>query len=82
MNQAESSTPGRPLTLSKRNNKKKIFALSLFVDIISERIFCEFQHSTCASETDEPKRSMERECMESNVKLKAFQDDNGVYMVA
>ena len=42
MDQAESSTPGRPLTNSGKNNKKKIFIVSLFVDSISKDFFCEF----------------------------------------
>ena len=82
MDQAESSTTEIPLTFSGRNDNKKIFVISLFVDSISERVFCELQHSTGASETIELKRSMECECMQYNVKLKAFRGDNGVYKAA
>ena len=56
MDQVEYSTPGRPLTFSGRNNKKKICVVSLFVDSIFKRVFCEFQHSSSASETVESKR--------------------------
>ena len=57
MDQAESSTPGRPLTHSGKNNKRKILVVSLFVDSISKKIFCEFQDSTGAEETIKAKRN-------------------------
>ena len=40
--QAQSSTPGRPLTYSGNNNKEKIFYVTIFVDSISKKVFCEF----------------------------------------
>ena len=45
MDQAQLSTPGRPLTYSGKNNKNKIFFVTIFVDSVSKKVFCEFQHS-------------------------------------
>ena len=43
MNQAESSTPGRPLTYSgKHNTNILLFIVTLFVDSISKKVFAEF----------------------------------------
>ena len=42
MDQAESSTPIIPLTYSGNNDKQKIFIVSMFVDSISKKLFCEF----------------------------------------
>ena len=43
MDQSESPTPGRPPTHSGKNNnnKNKIFIVSLFVDSISKKVFCD-----------------------------------------
>ena len=54
----------------------------MFVDSISNKIFCEFQHSKGADETIETKRNMERECKQSGIKLKAFRGDNDIYKAA
>ena len=82
MDQAESSTPGQPLTYTSKNNKKKIFIVSLFVDSISKKLFCEFQHSTGTEETILSKQNMESECKRSKVNVKSFRGDNGVYKTA
>ena len=37
MDQAESSTPGRTLTNSGKNNENKVFIITLFVDSISKK---------------------------------------------
>ena len=58
MDQAESLTPGRPVTFSGLNNKK-IFIFTLF----TINVFYEFQHSTGASDSADLKISMGRECM-------------------
>ena len=79
MDQAESSTPSRPLTYSGKNNKDKIFIVSLFVDSISKKVFCDIQYSTGAEETVTSKQNMEWECKQSTIKIKAFRGDNGVY---
>ena len=39
MDQAQSSTPGRPLTFSGKNNAIKIFFVTLFIDSISNTCF-------------------------------------------
>ena len=57
MDQAESSTPGRPLNYSGRNNK--MFIITLFVDLISKKIFVEFQQTTSTNDTLENKRIIE-----------------------
>ena len=61
MDQAQSSTPGHPLTYSGNNSKDKIFYVTVFVDSISKKVFCEFQHSTGAAETIKAKQNMERD---------------------
>ena len=82
MDQAESSTPGRPLTYSGKNNKNKIFIVTLFVDSISKKIFAEFQRSTGAEESLDSKHSMEREAKTSGISIKAFRSNNGVFKAA
>ena len=79
MDQAQSSTAGRPLTYSGNNSKKKIFFVTIFVDSISKKVFCEFQNSTGAKETIEAKRHMERDAKASGVKVNAFRADNGIF---
>ena len=59
MDQDESSTPGRPLTFSGKNNKNKISILTIFVDQISKKIFAEFQQTTSADDTLKSKVRME-----------------------
>ena len=82
MDQAQSSTPGRPLTYSGRNNKQKVYFVTIFVDSISKKVFCEFQHSTGAKETVLAKQAMEREAATSGVKIKSFRADNGIFKSA
>ena len=79
MDQAESSTPGRSLTYSGKNNINKIFIVSMFVDSISEKVFREFQHSTSDEELISSKRRVEYNCKQSEIKIKAFRGNNGVY---
>ena len=79
MDQAESSTPGIPLTYSGRNNKNKIHIITVFVDQISKKYFVEFQHSTNAKETLSSKINMEREAFQENIKISSFHADNGVF---
>ena len=51
IDQAETSTPGRPMTYSGRNSPDKITCFTLFVDSISKKVFVNFQHSTSTQET-------------------------------
>ena len=81
MDQAQSSTPGRPLTYSGKNNEQKVFYVTIFVDNVSNKVFCDFQHSS-KEETILAKRSMEREAAKSGIKIKSFQADNGVFKSA
>lgn len=74
-----SSTPGRPLTYSGNNNKKKIHIITLFVDHISKKIFAEFQQTTSSNETLISKQNMEREAFNEGIKIKSFHTDNGVF---
>ena len=39
MDQAQSSTPGRPLTFSGKNNAIKIFYVTVLIDSISKKVF-------------------------------------------
>ena len=70
MDQAQSSTPGRPLTYSGMNNKLKMFYVTVFIDSISKKGFCEFQRAPGAAETVKAKQAMEREAMKSDAKIK------------
>ena len=79
MDQAQMSTPGRPLTYSGKNNKNKIFFVIIFVDSVSKKVFCEFQHSADSDETLKAKRAMERDAKTCGVKIKAFRADNGIF---
>ena len=79
MDQAESSTPGRPLTYSGKNNKNKMFIVTVFVDHISKKVFVEFQQSTSASDTLKSKARMEMDAYKDKVKIKSFHTDNGVF---
>lgn len=79
MDQAESSTPGRPLNYSGKNSKKKLFYVTLFVDSVSKKVFLEFQHTTTASKTIESKHRVEREAFHSGVKVKRYCADNGIF---
>ena len=67
------------LTYSGKNNKDKIFIVTLFVDSISKKIFIEFQHSTGAKETIDSKHRMERDAFHSGVKIKSYRADNGIF---
>ena len=40
MDQAQSSTPGRPLTYSCKNNKNKVFYVTIFEDSVSKKVVC------------------------------------------
>ena len=81
MDQAQSSTPGRPLTFSGWNNKQKVFYVTVFVDSISKKVFCEFQHSTDVEETVIAKQNMERGANTCVVKIKSFPSDNGILQI-
>ena len=48
MDQAEPSTPDRPLIYSGKKTKNKICIVTLFFDSISKKAFAEFQKSTGA----------------------------------
>ena len=72
MDQAQSSTPGRPLTYSGKNNPTKIFFVTVFIDSISKKVFCEFQHSTGAKETIKAKHAMEQDAYKSGIKIKSI----------
>ena len=79
MDQAQSSTPGRPLTYSGKNSKQKIFYVTVFVDSISKKVFVEFHNSTGAKEAIAAKHNMERDAYKSGVKIKSFRADNGIF---
>jgi len=79
MDQAQSSTPGRPLTYSGNNSKEKVFFVTVFVDSVSKKVFCEFQHSTGTAETIKAKKNMEREAKACGVQVKSFRADNGIF---
>ena len=53
--------------------------VSSFVDSISKKLFCEFQHSTSAGKTIVSKHNMDRECKQSAIKIQFFRGDNGIY---
>ena len=72
MDQVESTTPGRPLTYSGKNNSNKSFFVTVFVDSVSKKIFTEFQHSCSAAETLKSKHNIEREAHQHSVKIKLF----------
>jgi hypothetical protein len=80
--QVDSSTPGRPLTYSGHNSEHKIKAVTIFVDTVSKKVFCEFQTSTNADETIQGKLAMEREANKFNVKIKTIRADNGIFKSA
>ena len=80
--QAESTTPGRPMTASGKNNKNKIYYVTLFVDSISKKLFVEFQQSTDAKATIKSKHAVEKDAQTSGVAVKAFRSDNGVFRAA
>ena len=81
MNQAESTTAGRPFTHSGKNIEK-IFIVTLFVDSVSKRVFVEFQRSTGATETVASKHSIERQARDAGVEIKSFRADNGIFKAA
>ena len=82
MDQTQLSTPGRPIVYSGNNNKKQIFFVTVFVDSVSKKVFCEFQHSTDSEETIKAKRAMQRNAKTCGVKIKAFRVDNGIFKSA
>ena len=59
-----------------------MFYVSVFIDSISKKVFCEFQHAPGAAETVKAKQAMEREAMKSDVKIKLFRADNGIFKSA
>ena len=72
MDQVESSTPGRPLIHSGKNNKdnkNKICIVPLFVESISKKLFCELKHSTSAEGTVAYSHNTEQECKQSAIKI-------------
>ena len=79
IDQAESSTPGRPMTLSGHNNQEKVTCFTLFVDSISKKIHVHFQTSTNAAQTLQGKHRFERQAQQFDVKIKNFRADNGIF---
>lgn len=79
IDQAETSTPGRPMTFSGRNSKHKITCFTLFIDSISKKIFAEFQTSTDAKQTIEGKKRFEATAQRYDVKITEYRADNGVF---
>ena len=77
--QAESATPGRPMTISGKNNKIKVTVFTVFVDSISKKIFVEFQTSTNAEQTLKGKHRLEQSAAAFDVKIKHYRVDNGVF---
>ena len=58
MDPSQSSTPDRTLTYSGKNNKQKVFYVTICGYNVSKKVFCELQHSTGAEETFLAKNSM------------------------
>ena len=79
MDQAMPSTPGRPMTLSGKNNKEKVTCFTIYVDSVSKRLFAEFQTSTEAPQTIKGKKRVEKFAQLYDVKIKRFRADNGVF---
>ena len=77
--QAESATPGRPMTISRYNNTTKISVFTLFIDNISKKIFIEFQSSTDAKQTLVGNHRLERTAAKYNITVKHYRADNGVF---
>ena len=65
-----------------KNNKNKIFIVTLFADSISKKVFAEFQRSTVAEETLNSEHSMEREAKTNCITIKSFRGDKGVFKAA
>ena len=79
MDQAQSSTPGRPLTYSGRNNKQKVFYVTVFVDSISKNFSVNFNILQDAEESIHAKQAMERDAHKSGIKIKPFRADNDIF---
>jgi hypothetical protein len=79
MDQAETTTPGRSMTLSGWNNSTKITSFTIYVDSISKRIFAEFQTSTNAEQTIDGKKRLEQYANQYSTKISNFRADNGVF---
>ena len=79
MDQAESGTPGRPMTYSGKNNQEKIYVFTLFVDSISKKIFVEFQTSSNAQQTLVGKSKLETNTKLYSRTVKLYRADNGIF---
>lgn len=79
MDQAVVTTPGRPMTLSGKNNKHKITCFTIFVDSVSKRVHIHFQNSTNSEQTIDGKINLERFATRYDVKLKHIRCDNGTF---
>ena len=79
MDQCIVTTPGRPMTLSGKNNRDKITCFTIYVDQVSHRIHIHFQSSTDAKQTLQGKHRLEKYGHKFNVNLKHFRADNGVF---
>ena len=77
--QAESVTPGRPMTISGKNYKIKVIVFTVFVDSISKRVFVKFQTSTNAEQSLRGKHCLKRSAAAFDVKIKHYRADNGVF---
>ena len=59
-----------------------MFFVTVLIDSISKKVFCEFQHSTGAKETIKAKHAMEQDAFKSGVKIRSFRADNGIFKSA
>ena len=65
-----------------KNNAIRFFYVTVFINSISKKVFCEFQHSTGAEETIKAKHAMEQDAFKSGVKIKSFCADNSIFKSA
>ena len=80
VDQYESSVRGRlPSTRGRERVTKKFVGGTLFYDHASSKIFVRHQSSLGAEQTINSLNSVIREAMESNVTLRKFHTDNGVF---
>jgi len=77
--QLESNTPGKIPVLKGRPSTSSYHACTFFTDHTSNKVHISLHHSTGAEEALEAKRRFEQIADESNVKIKAYHCDNGVY---
>ena len=73
------SQPGRPMTISGRNNPTKVTCFTIYVDSIARKVFTEFQTSNDAKHTLAGKHRIEKEAASFDVTIKSYRADNGIF---